>query len=93
MADQNVIEFMSADEVHRLAELEKESDRQRTVAGMVDHFNEVYMELGGTQFLMSWAQEEPGEFIKLMAKLKLSDKEKKSVTRIIIGLPTTELDD
>jgi len=92
MSDSNIIEFISADELRKLAERDKEIDRGRTVSGMVDHMNAVYENLGGVAFMESWASQEPGEFFKLMAKLKLSDKEKKTVTRIMIGLPTTELD-
>ena len=98
MADTQ-IQFISAEELHKLAEMEKDERRLRTVDGMIDQMDQTQQtidalraEAGETPMMVGWAMESPGEFFKLQARLKLANKEKQHVHRVQIGLPMTALD-
>lgn len=92
------IQFISAEELRRLAEMEKDERRLRTVEGMIDQMDTVQARIDkrlaevDTSMMEEWAMEKPGEFFKLQARLKLSNKAQQHVHRIQIGLPMTELD-
>jgi len=95
------IQFISAEELRKLAEMEKEERKRGSVEGMIEHMDEVHAsldkdmqaEFGPDMSLMkAWAIEHPGEFFKLQARLKLAKKDEQRLTRIQIGLPMTSLD-
>lgn len=93
------IQFISADELRKLAEMEKDERRLRTVDGMIDQMDEAHSqidkfreEMGEPGLMMTWALEQPGEFFKLAARLKMHNKGNQHVHRIQIGMPMTALD-
>lgn len=99
MANETQIQFISAEELRKVAELEKEERKLRTTDGMIDQMDAAHSmidtllkEDGQHPLMMKWAFEQPGEFFKLMARLKMHNKGEKHVHRIQIGLPMTELD-
>lgn len=88
------IQFISAEELAKLAEIEREQELARSTEGMVNAMQEVYQDLGGTKFMRKWAKREPGEFFRLQARLLTAKGKNETPTqRIYIGLPTTELDE
>lgn len=88
----DVIQFISGDELKQLDQEQRAAEVARSPDGMLQAMEEVYEQLGGPEFMLAWAQAEPGEFFKLKAKLALSNKSKQHEHRIYIGLPQTELD-
>ena len=93
------IQFISADELRKVAEMEKEERKLRTVDGMIDQMDETHSKLdkamaeaGQPGLMEMWALEQPGEFFKLAARLKMHNKGSQHVHRIQIGLPMTGLD-
>ena len=93
MSDAN-IQFISAEELHALAELERDAEVARSSEGMMNDMEKVYKNLGGPEFMQAWAEEQPGDFFKLKAKIALAAKKHENRTqRILIGLPTTALDE
>jgi hypothetical protein len=88
----NQIQFISAEELRKLSELERANEVARTAEGMLSDMEQVYNNLGGAQFMQEWAQNHPGDFFKLKAKVMQGIKNPNNTQRIYIGLPTTELD-
>ena len=86
------IQFISAEELQRLAALEREQELARTAEGMLNDMEAVYQELGGQQFMAAWAAAHPGDFFKLKARVTQGIKNPNNTQRIFIGLPTTDLD-
>lgn len=93
------IQFISAEELRKLAEMEKEERKLRTVDGMIDAMDNAHQTIDALlkqdnqqPLMVQWALASPGDFFKTMARLKATTKEHQHVHRIQIGLPMTELD-
>jgi hypothetical protein len=90
MADQTPIQFIPAEELMRLAELERKESQSRTVEGFMNDMEEVYQSLGGTNFMGEWAKANPGDFFKLKARMVAAQAKQgnqQESQKIIIGLP------
>lgn len=94
-----IIQFISAEELQRLAEMEKDQRNARSVGGMLDDIDKALQfideglaKANRPSLMVNWALEEPGEFFKLKARLLGANKEKQASVRIQIGLPMTALD-
>lgn len=89
------IQFISAEEMRRAAEMDKEERKLRTVEGMLDQMDEIHQAIDQASeipLMAQWAIKDPGQFFGLMAKLKMHNKGAQNTTRIQIGLPMTALD-
>ena len=100
MSDDNVIQFISAEELRRVAVLEKDDRKMRTTDGMIDmmdatikQIDKLMRESGTPSLMMQWAVKDPGAFFNLSAKLKMHNKGSQQNVRIQLGLPSTSLDE
>ena len=98
--DSNVIQFISAEELRRVATLEKDDRKMRTTDGMIDmmdattkQIDRILREEGNPTLMMQWALKDPGGFFNLSAKLKMHNKGTQQNVRIQLGLPSTSLDE
>lgn len=96
------IQFISAEEMRKAAELEKEGRQLRTVDGMMDKMSTAFenadciirQQTEDQMGLMEhWALRNPGQFFNLQAKLAMHKQANETAQKIFIGLPMTELDD
>ena len=85
------VEFITAEELKRLAELDAESDYRHSPASMLDEINTAMD--GIEDFMKIWVSKYPSEAMKIKARLVLAQKEGATSQKIFIGLPRTELDD
>lgn len=100
MSDDNVIQFISAEELRRVAALDATDRKMRTTDGMIDamdstvkHVDRLLREAGQPSLMQQWALKDPGGFFNLSAKLKMHNKGTQQNVRIQLGLPSTSLDE
>lgn len=91
MSDQS-IQFISAEELRAEAIARREEQDRNSLHGLTAQFDQALEELGGPEFVKKYAIEDPGGFLKLLARMKMGAKQAPAATKIYIGLPRTELD-